>query len=64
MPGCWKGLFGICGAAWRVVNRVSLVETAAPLAQIMLNPFHGPATKITNKVFDQKVKISARKYLA
>ncbi len=34
------------------------------LAQVMLNPFHGPATKITNKVFDQKVKISARKYLA
>ena len=30
----------------------------------MLNPFHGPATKITNKEFEKKVKVLARKLLS
>jgi hypothetical protein len=32
--------------------------------QVMLNPFHTPTTRITSKVFDQKVKALARKLLS
>ncbi|GAX75010.1 hypothetical protein CEUSTIGMA_g2456.t1 [Chlamydomonas eustigma] len=31
--------------------------------KIMLNPFHGPASKIMNKEFDKKVRTYARKIL-
>jgi hypothetical protein len=29
--------------------------------QVMLNPFHTPTTRITSKVFDQKVKVLAKR---
>lgn len=35
-----------------------------PQLQIILNPFHGPATKISNKEFDKRVKALARKLLS
>lgn len=33
-------------------------------AQVMLNPFHSPSTRITSKAFDGKVKVLARRLLA
>jgi hypothetical protein len=33
------------------------------LLQAMLNPFHTPSTTITSKVFDQKVRLLARRML-
>uniref|UniRef100_A0A7R9UZR6 Trafficking protein particle complex subunit n=1 Tax=Chlamydomonas euryale TaxID=1486919 RepID=A0A7R9UZR6_9CHLO len=31
--------------------------------KIMINPFHGPATKISNREFDKRVKLLARRLL-
>ena len=39
-------------------------EVYEAYVRIMLNPFHGPATKITNKEFDKKVKLLARRFLS
>jgi hypothetical protein len=33
------------------------------LAQVMLNPFHTPNTKIVSKAFDQKVRMAAKRTL-
>jgi hypothetical protein len=31
------------------------------MLQVMRNPFHTPTTRITSKVFDQKVKVLAKR---
>ncbi len=32
-------------------------------AQVLLNPFHGPTTRIVNKEFDRRVRMLAKRIL-
>ncbi|KAF8059170.1 Trappc2 [Scenedesmus sp. PABB004] len=43
--------------------RAFFAEVAELHLRVMLNPFHGPATRITSKPFDQKVKALAKRML-
>lgn len=50
-PRCCAHCFMLLTASW----------TCHGMLQVMRNPFHTPTTRITSKVFDQKVKVLAKR---